>query len=187
MYSITNLKNGTKITIYNEPFVVLKYEHSQQGRGGAVVKTHLKNLITGATLMRTFQGNDKIEPADIRHTKAQFVYADGDMYTFMDDENYEQFELSKEVLSDIIPFLKEGDSVDVMNYNDNPINIVVKAKVELKVIETPPGVKGDTVSGGTKPATLETGLIIQVPLFINVDDEIRVNTAEKTYVERVKK
>ena len=184
MYSITDLKNATKIIIDNDPYVVMKYEHSKMGRGGAVVRTTLKNLKTGASLTKTFQGSDKIEPADISHSKAQFTYANGDAYNFMDNETYEQFEFSKEILGDIINFLKEGDSVDVMYFNNIPINVSVKPKVDLKVIDTPPGVKGDTVSGGSKPATLETGLVIQVPLFINIGDMVRINTAEQTYVER---
>lgn len=185
MYSISDLKNGTNITIDGEPYTVIKYEHSFQGRGGAVLRTTLKNLKTGASLPKTFHGSDKVEPAEISRSKAQFTYADGDSYNFMDNENYEQFEFGKDILGDMTYFLIEGEDVDVMYYNGIPINIGVKPKVELKVIETPPGVKGDTVSGGTKPATLETDLIIQVPLFINEGDIVRVNTAEKSYVERV--
>lgn len=184
MYSITDLKNDTKITLDGEPYVVTKYEHSKMGRGGAVVRATLKNLKSGATLNRTFQGSDKIEPADITNTKAQYTYSDGDVYYFMDEESFEQFEFSEDVLGDTKYFLIEGKTVDVMNYNGIPINVTVKPKVELTVVETVPGVKGDTVSGGGKPATLETGLVIQVPLFINEGDVVRVNTAEKSYVER---
>lgn len=187
MYSITDLKNHTKIILDGEPYVVIKYSHAQMGRGGAVVKTTLRNLKNGSVLAKTFQGNDKIEPADVMFRQAQFTYVDGDMFYFMDNETYEQVQLTKDVIGDTAYFLVEGNDVDLLYFGEHPINITVKAKVELKVVETPPGVRGDTVSGGTKPATLETGLIIQVPLFINVDDQVRVNTAEKSYVERVKK
>ena len=185
MLSITDLKNNTKITLDNQPYSVVKYEHSKMGRGGAVVRTTLRNLKDGSMLPKTFQGSDKIEPADIQHRKAQFTYSDGDIYNFMDNQSYEQAELSKDVLGDSTKFLVDGMDVDVMYYNDVAINVTLAPKVELKVIETPPGVKGDTVTGGTKPATLETGFVINVPLFINEGDVVRVNVDEKSYVERV--
>lgn len=184
MYSITDLKIGTKITLRNDPFVVLKYDHIKMGRGGAVVKATVKNLRTGQVLIESFSGSEKVEPAEVLLKKAQYTYSDAGTYYFMDEETFDQFEFSKEFLGDTVYFLMEGQNVDAMYYNGNAINVTVKPKVEMKVIDTPPGVKGDTVSGGTKPATMETGLVVTVPLFINIGDTLRINTETMSYVER---
>ncbi len=184
MYSITDLKTGTKITLGNDPYVVLKYDHIKMGRGGAVVKATVQNLRTGQVRVESFSGTDKVEPAEIIQKRAQYTYNDGANYYFMNEETFDQFEFSKEILGDTIYFLLEGNTVDVMYYNGNPINVSVKPKVELKVVDTPPGVRGDTATGGSKPATLETGLVVTVPLFINIGDVLRINTETMAYVER---
>jgi len=185
MLSITDLKVGVKIDLNDTPYTILRYSQSKQARGGSVVKVTMRNLLTGSSLNQTFQGNDKIQPADITRTKAQYTYNDGDNYYFMDNESFEQFSFSKEQLGDQTHFLIETNDVDIVNYKDVPINIELKPKVEIIVTETPPGVRGDTASGGSKPATLATGLVLQVPFFVNQGDTIRVNTDTSEYVERV--
>jgi elongation factor P len=184
MLSITDLKVGTSITLDGQPYIVTAYQQSKQARGGSVVNTKLKNLITGKSLPKTFQGNDKIEAADIGFTRAQYLYNDGSDYHFMDGESYEQFSLSKEELGDTTQYLVDGTDVDIQNYDGKPIGVKLPVKMVLEVTETIPGVKGNTADGGSKPATLETGLVVNVPLFIKEGEKIRVNTDTGEYVER---
>jgi elongation factor P len=184
MLSITDLKVGTKIILESEPYIVTSYSQSKQARGGSVVKVQVRNMISGAVLSKTFQGNDRIETAQIDRTRAQFMYMSDDDYHFMDNESYNQFSLNRSQIGELGDFLVDGIDVDVINFNNNPISIELKPKVELKVIETPPGVKGDTASGGSKPAKLETGITVQVPLFIKEGDVLRINTETREYVER---
>lgn len=185
MYSVKQVKPGLAILIDGEPYLVVKAVFSKQARQGGNNKTQIRNLKTGAIKQHTFSGNDRVEPADLARTKCQFLYDDGSAAHFMHNETYEQFEISHEMLDDQRFYLVEGGVADILFFEDAPIGVQVPAKVELKVIETPPGVKGDTATGGSKPAKLETGITIQVPLFINEGDTIRVNSDEGTYVERV--
>lgn len=184
MYSIAQLKPGVAILIDGDPYLVTRSEFSKQARQGGTMKTVLKNLKTGANIQRTFSGNDKLEPADLARTRCQFLYHDGTHYHFMNKESYEQYEIGDDLLGDKAGYLVEESDADVLLFEGNPIGIAPPPKVVLKVIETPPGVKGDTASGGSKPAKLETGITINVPLFINEGDKIRVNTDSGTYVER---
>lgn len=186
MYSITDLKVGTAIKIDGEPYIVTASQHSKQARGGGVMKTTIKNLITGSILQKTFQGNDRIESADLNYKKAQFLYNDGTDYHFMFTDSFEQFSFTPEELGENVYYLLDGNDVDIQLVGDKPINVQVPPKVNLKVAETEPGVRGDTASGGTKPAKLETGLVVQVPLFINEGDILRINTQTGEYVERAK-
>ncbi|MBU2523645.1 elongation factor P [Patescibacteria group bacterium] len=186
MYSIAALKVGTAIQIDGEPYVVLTFMHSKQARGGGVAKTTIKNLITGAVIPKTFQGSEKIEPAEVGFKKAQYLYNDDNEYHFMFGDTFEQFSFTKEELGDDIYYLLDGTDVSIQVYDDKPINVQVPPKVELKVVETEPGVRGDTASGGSKPAKLETGKTVQVPLFINIGDTLRINTQTGEYVERAK-
>lgn len=181
---IGEVKTGKFIVWNDEPLVVLYREHSKTGRAGAVLRTKLKNLITGAVLEKTFQGSEKIENADIATSKAQYLYAEGKNYFFMDSETFDQFSLSKDVLADAVLYLVEGTEVNILNFNGNPINIQIPVKVTLKVVEAPPGIKGDTVSSGTKSVTLETGLKVNTPLFVKEGDKIVVNTERGEYVSR---
>ena len=185
MYGITDLKIGTAINIDGQAYIITASHHSKQARGAGVMKTKMKNLVTGAVVQKTFQGNEKLEPAEVRYSKAQYLYSDGTNFAFMDQDNFEQFELSAENLGDQTDYLVEGANVDIQNINGSPINLRLAPKVELKVAQTDPGVKGNTASGGSKPATLETGLVLQVPLFISEEDVIRVNTESREYCERV--
>jgi elongation factor P len=184
MLNINDIKTGKNIVHEKAPYEVLFHEQSKTGRGGSVLRTRLKNLVTGAVLEKTFQGADQLEEADIRKSKAQFLYKEGEDYAFMDNESYEQFSLSKEVLGSATDYLIEGTEITMLNFNDNPINVELPAKVTLKVIEAPPGVKGNTVSTGGKIITLETGLKISAPLFVNEGDSIIVNTERGKYSGR---
>jgi elongation factor P len=187
MYSIAQLKVGTAIQIDGHPYVVTSSSFSKQARGSGVMKTTMKSLLTGNTLPMTFQGNDKIEPAEVRFTRAQFLYHQGEEYFFMDSETYEQFSFTKNDLGDQAKFLVDGSDVDIQNFDGNPINVQLPPKVNLKVIETAPAVRGDTAQGKvTKPATVETGATISVPIFVKEDDVIRINTETGEYCERVK-
>ncbi len=185
MLSISDIKIGTAITHNGQPYIVIYAQHAKQGRGGANLKTKLKNLITGANLEITYSGSDKAQEADLERAKANFLYKEGDSYYFMDNESYEQFDLPKETIGDPVDFLKEGVTVDVLIFEGRPVSVKLPTKVELQVSETPPGVKGDTAGAAMKTAVLETGKEIRVPLFINQGELIRVNTETEEYVERV--
>ncbi|MBI4836552.1 MAG: elongation factor P [Candidatus Abawacabacteria bacterium] len=182
----TELRKGTKIIIDNEPWIVADYEFMRMQQRKATVKCILKNLITGRTLHKTFQPSDNLEEANMENRRTQFLYREGDTFSFMDQENFEQFEMNKEQLGDNIYYLLEGHDVDVMYFKGRPVILQVPAKVTLRVTETPPGVRGDTATGGSKKAKLETGLNISVPLYIEEGELIKVNTETGEFVERVK-
>lgn len=184
MYNLAELRPGMAVLVEDSPYLVMKAQHSKQARGSAVAKTSLKNLLTGSIINYTFQGSDKVEPADVGYSKAQYLYADGSDYYFMDGNTYEQFSFTEEDLDEQRYFLVDGMNVDVLNFENRPIAVQLPPKVDLEVTHTDPGVKGDTASGGTKPATTQTSLVVNVPLFIEVGDKIRVNTSTKEYVER---
>jgi len=184
MLSITDLKTGVVIELEGAPYEVVKYQHSKMGRGGAVLRTTLKNLITGSNIERTFHGDEKLESADITKGKAQFLYQDGDDYTFMDVGSFEQFPISRSILGQDIYYLVEGQDVEVRYYQGRPINISLPAKMKFKVTEADPAVKGDTVTNPSKNATLETGLTLKVPMFVKVGDTILVDTRGGSYIER---
>ena len=186
MLNISDLKLGTVIKHNNEPYVVTWTQHVQMGRGGAILRTKIKNLITGNVLEKTFKGNDKAEEADLERGKADFLYKDNDNAYFMDNTSYEQFQVNLEQIGEKINFLKDGQVVDVMYFNEKPVNVDLPKKVELKVTSAPPAVRGDSAQGRvTKPITLETGATINAPLFIKEDEMVRVNTETGEYVERV--
>jgi len=184
MLGINEIKTGKNIVLNGEPCAVIYYEHSKTGRAGAVLRAKLKNLITGAVLEKTFQGADKLEEAEIAKSKAQYLYKERENYVFMDSESYNQFFLPRETLGNSVKYLIEGTEVIILNFNNNPINIELPVKMKLKVVEAPPGIKGDTASGGNKVVKLETGLEINAPLFIKENDEIIINTEKGEYVSR---
>jgi len=184
MLSITEIKNGKKIVLNNEPYEVIDYLHSKIGRGGAVLRTKLRNLTTGAVLEQTFQGADKLEEASVSKAKAQFLYKTGDTYEFMDNETYEQFTLDGSVIGESKGYVVEGTEVTLLMWNGQPLTIELPAKVTLVVTDAPPGLKGDTASGGDKMVTVETGLQITTPLFIKAGDKIVINTERGSYVSR---
>lgn len=184
MLNLTEIKTGKKIILNNEPYAVLEHSHSMIGRGGAVVRTKLKNLLSGAIIDHTFQGADKSEEAEISKSKAQYLYRENTAYQFMDMESYDQFSLGQEALGDRVAYLVEGTEVTTLNWNGHPINVELPIKVTLAVTDAPPGIKGDTASGGNKVVTLETGLKITTPLFIKQGDRVIINTEKGTYVSR---
>ncbi len=184
MLSLTEIKTGKKILFNEEPHLVLSYQHSKTGRAGAVLRTKLKNLLSGAIIDHTFQGADKVEEVEVVSSKAQYLYREGSEYQFMDVVSYDQFSLSEEVIGEAKRYLVEGTEVSILNWSDRPINLELPIKVTLKVTDAPPGIKGDTASGGDKVATLETGLQVTVPLFIKTGDSLIINTEKGTYVSR---
>lgn len=184
MLSISDIKAGKNILWEGAPYVVLTAEHSKTGRAGAVLRTKLKNLLNGAVLEKTFNGSDKADEADMSKSKAQYLYPEQDGFVFMDNSTYDQFTLSKDVIGDAYLYMLEGTEVSVLNFNEIPVNIELPIKVTLTVVEAPPGVKGDTSSGGDKVVTMETGLKITTPLFINEGDKLIINTEKGEYVSR---
>ncbi|MDZ7611459.1 MAG: elongation factor P [Candidatus Moranbacteria bacterium] len=184
MLSISDIKKGKKIVLNGEPFLVLADQHSKTGRAGAVLRTKLKNLRDGSIINKTFQGSERAGEASIETKKAQFLYREADTYYFMNNETYEQFELPQEVVGEQSGYLKEGAEIDVYYFEGNPINIQLPIKMDFEVTEAPPGIKGNTADGGSKQVTLETGLQISTPLFVEKGDVVKVNTEKGEYVER---
>jgi elongation factor P len=184
MYTITDLKPGRAITIDGEPYLVIASQFGRKSQSKANMQCKLKNLKTGAILAKNFQGSEKIEEADVGYKHVQYLYNDGEMYTFMDLESYDQYPLNKDVLEDQVGFLADGMEVDALMYEENPIGIKLPSTVVLQVVETIPGVKGDTAQGGSKPAKMNTGLSVNVPLFVNEGDKIKVNTETGEYMTR---
>lgn len=184
MLNLTDIKTGREIIWDDEPYVVMSYQHSMIGRGGAVMRTKLKNLLSGAIIDYTFQGAEKVEEAEISKSHAQYLYCDKEEYYFMDAATYDQFSLPKKVLGKMPLYLTEGTVVSILNWDGKPINLELPIKVTLKVADAPPGIKGDTASGGGKVVTLETGIQVTAPLFVKTGDSIIVNTEKGTYVSR---
>lgn len=184
MLGINEIKAGKNILWEGAPYVVLTTEHSKTGRAGAVLRTKLKNLLTGNVLDKTFNGSDKAEEADMSKTRAQYLYPEHDGFVFMDTTTYDQFSLSKDVIGDAHFYLLEGTEVGVLNFNDVPVNIELPIKVTLTVVEAPPGIKGDTAGTGGKIVKMETGLKVSAPLFINEGDKLIINTEKGEYVSR---
>lgn len=185
MYEITDLKPGTAIQIDGDPYLVLSSQFGRKSQSKANMQCKLKNIQTGAIIARNFQGSEKIEPADVGFRRVQFLYRDATGCTFMDLATYEQFSLSLETVGDAARYLVEGGEVDALVFEEKPIGIKLKSTVDLTVVETSPGVRGDTATGGGKPAKLASGLTINVPLFINEGDVVRINTETGEYKERV--
>lgn len=186
MMNLSDIKTGKTISLNNEPYLVIFHQHSKIGRAGAVLRTKLKNLRTGAILEKNFQGSDKVEEAEIGKSKARYLYREGENYYFMDNASYEQFSLPKSVLGNLTNYLIDGTEVIILNYNNNPINIELPIKMEFRVAEAPPAIRGNTADGGSKQVTLETGIKVSTPLFVKEGDVIRINTETGEYVERAK-
>lgn len=186
MLTMNDIKNGSIIAIDNQPYVILSSQHVQMGRGGAIVRTKMKNMISGQVMEKTYKSGDKINEADLAYQTASFLYQDEDKFYFMDSVSYDQFFLNAANIGEAKKFLKEGQTVKTMLFDERPVSIELPKKIELKVIQTETGTRGDTAQGSvTKPATLETGYKINLPLFVNQGDVIRVNTETGQYVERV--
>lgn len=185
MYSVADIKPGFAIELEGAPFLVLSARFSRKSQGKPNCVTKIKNLKTGAIVQRTFTSNEKVPPAAVGYRHVQYLYRSGETFTFMDLTSYEQCELQGESVGDAASFLKDGQELDILLFEERPIGVKLPATVDLKVTETTPGVRGDTATGGTKTATLETGFVVQVPLFINTGEIVRVNTETGEYKERI--
>lgn len=186
MYDTSDFRKNLKIEIDGEPFVIVEAVHVKPGKGVAFVKTKYKSLVTGNVLEKNFRSGDKVGKPDLAQREMQYLYKDDSFFVFMDTSNYEQASLSYDHVGDAANFLKENDTVDILFFNGAPISIDLANFVELYVTQTDPGVKGDTAQGGTKPATLETGYVVNVPLYLNEGEKIKVDTRTGDFVERVK-
>jgi len=187
LISTSDFKKGLKVEFKGEPCEIVDFQHVKMGRGGAIVRTKLRNLKTGAVLEETFRSGEKLERPGLEEKSMQYLYSQGDEFYFMDLETYEQIPLSPSLLGETKNFLKENMTVKILYHKDAPISVEVPTFVELVVTKTDPaGFRGDTASGGGKPATLETGAVVKVPFHINEGDTIRVDTRTSEYIERVK-
>ncbi len=186
MYESSDLRKGLKIIIDGQPYIITDFQFSKPGKGQALYRCKLKNMITGYTMDRTYRSGDKFEPANLEERRMQYLYNDAEGYHFMDTKTYDQVTLTEENIGEAKNFLQDNMEVDVLFFNETPISINLPNFVQLKVVKADPGVKGDTATGATKPATLETGYTIQVPLFIEEGDILKIDTRTGQYVERVK-
>jgi elongation factor P len=183
--STNDLRNGMALALPDGLFTVVEFQHVKPGKGGAFVRTKIKNVRTGAVLDRTYRADEKLEHAIIDKREMQYLYREGAHYVFMDNTTYDQLHVEQATLGDAARFLKEGDSAILQMWNDEVVGVDLPAAVELTVAQTEPGVQGDRVSGARKPATLETGHVVQVPLFVNPGDRIKVDTRSGEYLTRV--
>ncbi len=182
--STNDLKNGMSLNLSEGLFSVVEFQHVKPGKGGAFVRTKLKNVRSGAVIERTFRADEKLEQAIVDKREMQFLYRDGSEYVFMDTVSYEQLQVPTSALGDAANYLKEGDDAILQFFGTEIVGVDLPAAVELTVAETEPGVQGDRVSGARKPATLETGLVVQVPLFVNPGEKIKVDTRSGEYLTR---
>ena len=187
MYETSEIKKGLKVQIDGNPYSVVEFQFVKPGKGQAFTRTKLKNLLTGAVLERTFKTGEKLAPADVESRSMQFLYKEGDMFVFMDSTNYEQVQLTPELVDDTKWYLLDGTECEVLFVSGRAAGVTPPTFVVLQVKETEPGFKGDTTSNVNKPATMETGLQVGVPLFINEGEHLKIDTRTGAYVERVKK
>ncbi len=186
MVSTAEFRKGLKIEIEGKPFMIVDFQHVKPGKGGAFVRTKLKNMINGRVIDQTFRSGEKVDKPDLEEKEMQYLYREGDTFVFMDNTTYDQVYLSKEQLGEQSQFLQENITIKLLTFNQEPLGLELPNFVELTVTDTEPGFKGDTATGGNKPATVETGAVIQVPLFISEGDRIRVDTRTGAYMERAK-
>jgi elongation factor P len=183
--STSEFRRGAKIEYKGAPHEIVDFQHHKMGRGGAIVRTKLKNLITGSIFDDSFKGGEKFQVPNLEEKSMQYLYNDGDQYHFMDNESYEQLPLTEEQLGEAKKFLKENMAVKMLFYSGSPIAVDVPMFVELKIVKTDPGFKGDTASGGSKPAVLESGVKVKVPFHLNEGDTVKIDTRTSEYIERV--
>lgn len=184
MISVNDFKTGLTIEVDNDIWQVMEFQHVKPGKGAAFVRSKLRNLRSGSVQEKTFRAGEKVAKAHIENRKMQYLYANGDTHAFMDNQSFEQVELQSSQIEYELKFLKENMEVHIMTYESEVLGVELPNTVELTVTETEPGIKGDTASGGTKPATVETGLIVQVPFFVNQGDVLIINTGDGKYVSR---
>ncbi|MCL4499093.1 MAG: elongation factor P [Actinobacteria bacterium] len=184
MISTNQFKNGMTIEVEGKLYTILDFQHVKPGKGGAFVRTKLKDVKSGGVIDKTFRAGEKFEQARMTRRQMQYLYSDGANYVLMDTETYDQLSLGVDVIGEAIPFLKENEVVLIVFTNGTPIGVELPTAVELEVVKTDPGIRGDTATGGTKPATLETGTVVQVPLFVQVGERIKVDTRTGEYITR---
>ena len=184
MITAGEFRNGITFEMDGNVCQIVEFQHVKPGKGAAFVRTKIRNVITGGVVEKTFRPNEKFEKAHIERKNMQYLYADGDLFYFMDQETFEQTPLNKDQLGDALKFVKENDNVLILSYKGSVYGVEPPNFVELEITETEPGVKGDTATNVQKPATLETGAVISVPLFINIGDRIRIDTRSGEYMER---
>lgn len=185
MISVNDLRTGLTIEVDGEPYSVIEFMHVKPGKGAAFVRTKLRNLRTGGISDRTFRAGERVSRARVENREMQYLYNSGDEFYFMDTGSYEQITLERNQLGNAPDFMKENDTIIIQFYDGSPVGVDLPASVELEVTYTEPGFKGDTATGGTKPATLETGKVIQVPLFIEPGTRVKVDTRTGEYISRV--
>lgn len=186
MIDTSDFRNGLSIILDNDIYTIVEFQHVKPGKGGAFVRSRLKNLRTNSTLEKTFRAGEKMEQAVLDRGKMSFLYNQDDEYVFMDMESFDQVTIPASIIGPQVKYLKDNTEVEVCSHNDKVIGVDLPFAMEFEVTETDPGLRGDTASGGSKPATVETGAVVNVPLFINVGDKIRVDTRTDAYIERVK-
>ncbi|MDO9210541.1 MAG: elongation factor P [Deltaproteobacteria bacterium] len=186
MYSTTDFRKGLKVEIGGEPFVIVDFQHVKPGKGGAFVRTRLKSLVSGNVIDQTFRSGDRVDKPDLEEREMQFLYETGGEFHFMETQTFEQLFLTADQLGGSKDFLKENIVIKALFHNKRPIGIEVPMFVELKIVKSEPGIRGDTATGVTKPATLESGAVIQVPLFVEEGDVVRIDTRTREYITRVK-
>ena len=185
MISTNQFRNGAAIKVDGKRFTIIYFQHVKPGKGGAFVRTRLRNLDTGAVIEKTFRAGEKVESVRAESRQMQFLYRDGDLFYFMDSQTYEQIAIPVEVLGEVADYIVPNGEVKVLSADGEVVSVEPPAHVDLEVTQTDPGLKGDTATGGSKPATLETGLVVQVPLFVNVGEKVRVDTRTRDYLTRV--
>ena len=185
MISAGDFRNGVTLEIDGKVYQVLEFQHVKPGKGAAFVRTKLKDIVGGGVIERSFRPTEKFPTARIDRVDMQYLYNDGDLYYFMNTETYDQVALSKDVIGDSLKFVKDNEMVKIVSYNGNTFAVEPPLFVELEVTDTEPGVRGDTATGATKPATVETGAQVMVPLFVNLGDKIKIDTRSGEYLSRV--
>ncbi|HBA54953.1 elongation factor P [Syntrophorhabdus aromaticivorans] len=187
MASTSEFRKGLRILLDDEPFVIVDFQHVKPGKGGAFVRTRIKSLMTGNVLDRTFRSGDKVDLPELEETQMEYLYKEGDKYYFMDTSSYDQIFIDEKNLGDSKNYIKEGSVIEVLIYKGNPIGVEVQNFVNLRIVKTEPGVRGDTAQNATKPALLESGYTIQVPLFVEEGEVVKIDTRTGEYIERVSK
>ena len=186
MISTADFRNGARLELAGEPYYIVEFQHVKPGKGGAFVRTKLKSYKTGNVLDRTFRSGERFAEPNLEECEMQFLYASGEQHTFMDIATFEQFTYNKKQLGENADLLKENMVAKILLYEHQPIAVELPTFIELKVVDTEPGVRGDTASGGSKPAVVETGAVVKVPLYLNIGEMIRIDTRTREYVERVR-
>ena len=185
MISAGDFKNGITLEIDGQVVQIMEFQHVKPGKGAAFVRTKLKNVINGGVVERTFRPTEKVPQARIERVDMQYLYSDGDLYNFMNQETYDQVALNKDIIGDALKFVKENEVCKVCSYNGSVFSVEPPLFVELEITDTEPGFKGDTAQGATKPATVETGAVVYVPLFVDMGDKIKIDTRTGEYLSRV--